>query len=122
MVITSEAHISLGCVLAVYDWEWEKSNQEFQAGINLNPRYATAHHWYAINYLVPQGKFDKALSEIDIALNLDPISLILNTTIGLINYYAAHYDIAIEYLQKTLEMEPNFAMANYFLGQSTGPF
>jgi len=113
----SEAHISLGCVLAVYDWKWEKSYQEFQAGINLNPRYATAHHWYAINYLVPLGKFDDALSEIDIALNLDPISLILNTTIGLINYYAAHYDIAIEYLQKALEMEPNFAIANYFLGQ-----
>jgi len=114
----AEAHISLGCIKSVYDWDWRGAEEAFRAGIELNPNYAIAHHWYAINYLTPHGRFDDAIKEINRALDLDPISLVINTTVGLVHYFARQFDSAIDVFRKTLEVEPNFAMAHFFLGQT----
>jgi len=114
----AEAHASLGCIQSVYDWDWKGAEEQFQKAIELNPNYAIAHHWYAINYLTPHGRFDEAIKEIEIALDLDPISLVINTTVGLVHYYAGQYDDATSIFLKTLEVEPNFAMAHFFLGQT----
>ncbi|HFE63804.1 MAG TPA: tetratricopeptide repeat protein [Caldithrix sp.] len=114
----AEAHISLGCVKSVYEWDWNNAEAEFLRGIELNPNYATAHHWYAINYLVPLSRFNEAMKEINKALHLDPISLVINTTVGLVHYYKGNYDQAIQIYQKALQMQSDFAMANFFLGQT----
>ncbi|GAB4375754.1 MAG: hypothetical protein Kow0042_21410 [Calditrichia bacterium] len=113
-----EAHITLGCIHAVFQWDWAAAEIEFRRGIQLNPNYATAHHWYAINYLVPLARFDLALKEIQQAQYLDPISPLINTTAGLVYYFAGQYDKAIEYHHTALELQPDFAMANFFLGQA----
>lgn len=113
-----EAHISLGCIQSVYDWDWSGAEEQFKWGIDLNPNYAIAHHWYAINYLVPMGRFDEAIDEVKKALDLDPISLVINTTVGLVHYYAREYDKAKDIFLQTLEVESNFAMAHFFLGQT----
>lgn len=114
----AEAHTSLGCIQSVYGWDWEGAEEQFQLGIDLNPNYALAHHWYSINYLTPQGRFSEAISEIQKALDLDPISLAINATVGLVYYFAREYDAAVDCFLKTLEVEPNFAMAHFFLGQT----
>ncbi len=114
----AEAHISLGCISSVYDWDWAKAEQEFRRGIELNPAYPTAHHWYAINFLVPAGRFREAAEEIEQALHLDPVSLVINTTVGLTHYFSRNFDKAIEVYLKTLEMDPNYAVTNMFLGQA----
>lgn len=114
----AEAHASLGCIQSVYDWDWQVAEEQFLQAIELNPNYAIAHHWYAVNYLAPHKRFDEAIKEIKIALDLDPISLVINTTVGLVYYYAGKYDEATEVFLKTLEVEPNFAMAHFFLGQT----
>nr|NIV15794.1 hypothetical protein [Fodinibius sp.] len=83
-----EAHASLGCIKSVYDWDWAGAEEQFRLGIELNPNYAIAHHWYAINYLTPQARFQEAIEEIQKALDLDPISLVINTTVGLVHYFS----------------------------------
>jgi len=114
----AEARASLGCIQSVYDWDWQGAEEQFLKAIELNSNYAIAHHWYAVNYLAPHGRFDEAIKEIKIALDLDPISLVINTTVGLVYYYAGKYDEATGVFLKTLEVEPNFAMAHFFLGQT----
>jgi TolB-like protein len=42
-----EAHNSLAFCLDGFDWDFESAGREFQRAIDLNPGYATAHHWYA---------------------------------------------------------------------------
>jgi serine/threonine protein kinase/Tfp pilus assembly protein PilF len=111
----SQAHTSLGHINAVYDWHWKDAEEEFKLALELDDNYATNHHWYAINYLVPHGKFDAAQSAINQALELDPLSLIINVTGGMIHYYSGRYDDAIMQYQKTLELEPQFGVAYYFL-------
>jgi len=114
----AESHVSLGCVQSVYQWDWKSAGQEFELGIGLNPGYVLAYQWYAVNYLVPLGKFKDAIDFISKGIRLDPISLVINTTIGVIHYFRRSYEEAIDCYTKALELDPGFAPAHFFLGQT----
>jgi serine/threonine protein kinase/Flp pilus assembly protein TadD len=114
----AEAHITLGCIKAVYEWNWREAETEFVKGIELNRNCANGHHWYAINYLVPLGRFKEAKTEIFNALNIDPVSMVINVTLGLIEYFSKNYQIAVQHYKKAMEFQPDFAMSNFFLGKA----
>jgi len=66
----------MALIVQNYDWDWQTAEKEFRRAIELNPNYATAHHWYA-EHLSWQGRFDDALRESERARQLDPLSLII---------------------------------------------
>jgi TolB-like protein/Tfp pilus assembly protein PilF len=103
----AEAHASLAFVQQSYELNWLGAEREFKRAIELNPNYATAHHWYAL-YLVCLGRIEEAKVEMQRALQLDPLSLVINSAAGRVLYLARQYDQAIEQYQKTLEMDQNF--------------
>jgi TolB-like protein/DNA-binding winged helix-turn-helix (wHTH) protein/Tfp pilus assembly protein PilF len=102
-----EAHTALALILELYDWDWQKAEQEFLRAIELNPNYATAHHWYA-EHLAWRGRFDEALRESEQARKLDPLSLIIAADNGVILYYARQYDRAIQQFRAVRELDFNF--------------
>lgn len=110
----AEAHASLALINEVYDWNWAIAEAEFKRAIELNPNYATAHHWYAM-YLSAMGRHDEALAEIRRAKVLDPVSLIINANEGWIYFCARQYDRGVEQLRETINMDPNFGNAHYKL-------
>jgi serine/threonine-protein kinase len=112
----AEAHTSLACSLAYYDFDFEQSLKEFQRAIELNPNYATAHHWLSNGVLSALGQFERAIAEGKRAVELDPLSLIINTDLGQDFSYARRYDEAIAQLRKTIEMDPRFYFAHWALG------
>jgi serine/threonine-protein kinase len=114
----AEAHTALACVRALYEWDWAAADALFRRAIASNPQYATAHQWYAMNCLVPQGRFDAAQAELERALALDPLSLAVNTSVGLRAFYARELASATAALRKTLELNPQFGAAHYFLGHA----
>jgi TolB-like protein/Tfp pilus assembly protein PilF len=114
----AEAHTSLAYVLHVYDLDFDGSTREFERAIELNPNYATAHHWYGIELLGSLGRVDEAIREMKRALELDPLSLPINGALGRIYYFARRYDEAIEQLRKTSEMDPGFYYAHWNLGSA----
>ncbi|MEP6912871.1 MAG: tetratricopeptide repeat protein [bacterium] len=113
----AEAHASLGQILMYYDWDFNGAEREFKRAIELNPNYATAHHWHAENLSALQ-RHDEALAEIRRALELDPLSLIINRVYGDMLLDARRYDEAIEQYRKTIEMDPNFPTTHAFLGRA----
>jgi TolB-like protein/Tfp pilus assembly protein PilF len=113
----AEAHASLGHVKMMHDWDWPGAEWEFKRAIELNPNYATAHHWYAL-YLRAMGQFEESLDELRQAQHLDPLSLIINTVLGAHFYYARQYDKAIEQCRETLELNPNFHVAYAVIGEA----
>ena len=113
-----EAHISLGCTRAVYEWKWREAEDHFKRGIELKPDYAEAHHWYAINLLTPLGRFEEAVQQARKALELEPASLVINAAVGLVHYFARHFDAAIDHFQRALDRDPDFPVTNFFLGQA----
>jgi TolB-like protein/DNA-binding winged helix-turn-helix (wHTH) protein/Tfp pilus assembly protein PilF len=112
-----EAHNSLAFVLDGFDWDLDAGGKEFQRAIELNPGYATAHHWYAW-HLSLLGRFDEAIVEMRKAENLDPLSLIINADLAELLGLAHAYDDSIRQSLKTIEMDPNFALAHNQLGQA----
>ena len=111
----AEAHTSLAKVLS-YDWNLAESNREFQRAIELNPNYATAHQWYGNGNLRFMGRFDEAIAEMKRAQELDPLSLVINSDVGVTYISARQYDQAIEQLRKTTEMDQGFYYAHWNLG------
>ena len=113
----AEAHTSLGHIKVVYEWDWSTAERELKRAIELDPNYATAHHWYGFD-LAAVGRFDEAIREIRKAQEIDPLSLIINASAGWVFYYARQYDQAIEEQRKTLEIDPNFTIAHARLAQA----
>jgi TolB-like protein/DNA-binding winged helix-turn-helix (wHTH) protein/Tfp pilus assembly protein PilF len=112
-----EAHNSLAFVLDAFDWDLDAAGKEFRRAIELNPGYATAHHWYAW-HLSLLGRFDEAISEMRKAENLDPLSLIINADLAELLVIAHHYDESMAQSRKTIEIDPNFALAHNQLAQA----
>lgn len=105
-----EAHISLAISLMLNEWDWRNSEKEFKRGIELNPNYATGHHWYG-EWLLFTGKSEEALQEVSLAIELDPVSQGILKDKGIFYYYLGQYDRAIDMGKATLELNANFAPA-----------
>jgi TolB-like protein/DNA-binding winged helix-turn-helix (wHTH) protein len=111
----AEAHASLGFVKLLYDWNPAEAELEFRRAIELDSNYPTGHHWYAYD-LAAMGRMDEAVREIRRAQELDPLSLIINTDIGQILFFARRYDEAIAQCQKTIDLDPRFGQAYWYQG------
>jgi len=82
----------------------------------LNPNYATAHQWLG-DSLQTQGRFDEALVELERARELDPLSLIINSSLASVLDCAGRYDAARLQIQRAIDLDPNFGVAQFILGQ-----
>src|SRR5258705_12723564 len=106
----AEAHTSLALVKEHFEWDWTGAETEFRRAIELNPNSANTHHWYG-DYLANMGRSEEGLRETKRAQELDPLSLIINTTLGWQLYLARRSDQAIEQLRKVLDIDARFTPA-----------
>ena len=102
----AEAHTVMALIVQNYELDWQTAEKEFRRAIELNPNYATAHHWYA-EHLMWRGRFDEALTESEQARRLDPLSMIIAADHGAILYYARRYDSAIQQFLAVRELDPH---------------
>ncbi len=107
---SAEAHTSLASALEG-DYNWDGAEREFKRAIELNPNYATAHHWYGI-LLWRIGKLDKSLLEALQAQLLDPLSPQIAVSLSFVYDAMKKYDLAESLVRKVLELEPNFLTAH----------
>jgi Tfp pilus assembly protein PilF len=110
---SGEAHASLA-YLRMLQWKWGESERGFERALQLNPGYASAHHWYG-NLLATVGRPEQAVSEMQKALELDPLSPIINRSAGWYLACVGDYETAVERLQKTLELNRDDPWARYLL-------
>jgi len=113
----SEAHTSLGYSLRAFDWDFDSAGKEFRRAIELNPSYATAHHWNAMN-LGLLGRPKEALVEMRKAENLDPLSLIIDSDLAEFLLLTHSYDESVKQSRKVIEMDPAFATGHKQLGDA----
>jgi len=114
----AEAHATYAIELAANEWKWEEAELEFKRAIELNPNYATAHHWYSNSVLRLTRRLDEELREAYMALELDPLAPVMSFNIAQTMYFREDYDKVIEYSEKTLAIDPNFHMARLYQGAS----
>jgi len=100
-----EAHTSLAWVQFAYDWDWEAAERSYRRALELNPGYATGHHWYSFVLLV-SGQAEQALVEAHTALELDPSSISIRRGLGWLYYYTRRYESAVYHLRRAIAMNP----------------
>ncbi|HEX6641765.1 MAG TPA: tetratricopeptide repeat protein, partial [Thermoanaerobaculia bacterium] len=111
----AEAHTSLAYAIHTYEWDWPAAEREYKRAIELNPNYATAHQWYA-EFLTANGRFDEAAEQGKKALDLDPMSPIINAVVSFNDTMARRYDAAIEQGRRTTQLFPDFMPGHAYLG------
>jgi DNA-binding winged helix-turn-helix (wHTH) protein/TolB-like protein/Flp pilus assembly protein TadD len=112
----AEAHIALAHVRCWYDWDWSGAESEFKRAIQLSFNNPINTQYYA-SFLITMGRHQEAISEIRQAQRLAPLSLNTNVQMARILYFARQYDEAIEQCLRTLELEPDYGGARFFLGR-----
>jgi eukaryotic-like serine/threonine-protein kinase len=113
----AEAHKTLAILKFYADWDWVGAEREFQRALALNPNYAEGHRMYSV-YLSELGRGEEALSEVEMAQRLDPLSLTAAVTVGWTFYYARQYDHAIEQCRNVVELDPDYSQGHDCLGSS----
>jgi TolB-like protein/Tfp pilus assembly protein PilF len=111
----AEAHTALAGIFGS-ELNIDGAISEFKRAIALNPNYATAHQWYGYGALRAIGRFDEAIAEGKRAIELDPLSPIMNANLGEILLWAHRPDEAMTQFRKTLEIDPTFFYAHEVLG------
>jgi tetratricopeptide (TPR) repeat protein len=110
----AEPHASLGYIAALFDWDWPAAQCELQEAMRLNPEYPWAPHWYGL-VAAPQS-LDEALQYVTRAHELDPLSPIIHTAIGIVHHYRRDYPAALRTYTQILDSEAAFAPAHYYIG------
>jgi eukaryotic-like serine/threonine-protein kinase len=111
------AHTVLAGVME-NNYDWEGAEKEFKRAIEIDPNYATAHHWRGNNFLMCLGRFDEAISELKKAEQLDPLSLIIGSDMGQALNWAGRYTEAIEKLKHVMELDRNFFVTHWYLAEA----
>lgn len=96
----------IGLIKFWIDWDWSGAEAEYKQATALNPNNASAHYSYS-GYLVPMGRLDEAMKEIERAQDLDPFAATITHSLGQVLYHARRYDDALRQNRRGLEMHPN---------------
>jgi serine/threonine protein kinase/TolB-like protein/Tfp pilus assembly protein PilF len=115
----AEAHASLGLMKQNFEWDWAGAEKEFRRATELNSNYPTAHHWYGL-FLCQMKRNDEGIREGRLAQTLDPLSPIINTSLGVTLMSAGEYGSGFELLKRTFELAPTFPEPHLWVSKAYG--
>jgi len=105
---SAEAYTALGFATVCYNFDWAVAEGQHRRAIELNPNYATAHHWYGFHLLM-EGRFEEALDQLLRARELDPLSPSLIQALGWCYYHMRRFEDSIAAYQNMLDAVPDFS-------------
>ena len=111
----ADAYLSLAIVTFFYDWEWDKAEQAFRQSITQSSNNAEALSYYAL-FLSFEERADEALDHAQRALEIDPLSPLINMNVGWTYFGTGRSDEALNQAGKMIEIEPEFYGAYWLKG------
>jgi len=112
-----EAHTTLAFATTIYDWDWEKAEEIYKRAIELSPNYSLAHEWYS-NLLAAVGRYEEAVEEGRIAIELNPLSARGRVMHAWLFYQTRHFRRATAEAERAVEMEKDFPQGFLHVGNA----
>jgi serine/threonine protein kinase/tetratricopeptide (TPR) repeat protein len=110
-----EAHSMLGVELGNGDFDWAGAEREFRRALELNPASPIVHYYYGLYFLRPLGRLDEALSHLQRAVELDPLSALYNSILAHAYYVTGQYDVAIAQYRRAIDLDPGWYVPHWLL-------
>ena len=111
----ARARAVLGVIAMQFDWDWFTAESLLREAVALNPNDATVQQWLGELYCY-QSYFDKCRRQLRVALELDPLSPVLNMQQGSPALYAGDFRAAITAYESAMNSSPQFALGQYVVG------
>jgi tetratricopeptide (TPR) repeat protein len=89
-----EAQVAMGAVQSLLHWDWTNGEDALLRSIQLDHHDPVGHIAYGIQ-LACLGKFERAVAEVELALELDPASVYPNFVLGWVYGVCGRFDEAI---------------------------
>jgi serine/threonine protein kinase/Tfp pilus assembly protein PilF len=121
----AEAHVGMGNVMGMCDFNWIAAEHAYHRAIKLNPSSPIVHYYYGWAFLRPMGRLEEALAQLKRAVELDPLSAFYNSLLGYIHYANGQHGLAIEQYQRAVDLDPGLHFPHMLLATaytSTGRF
>jgi serine/threonine-protein kinase len=112
-----EAHVALGAVLSLLDWNWALGEEELQKSIQLDKSDPIGHLAYGIQ-LACRGAQDAAVAEVERALEVDPASLFPNFILGWMYGICHRFDEAIAQHTLVSRLATDYGLPHLGLGMA----
>jgi len=111
----ADGHVLLGTAAAIVNFDWTGAEQEFRRALELNPASPIAHAYYGFYVLRPTGRLDEALSQLRLAVELDPLSSIWHSLLAYWYHVRGQYELAIPQFQHAIELDPAWYVSHWLL-------
>ena len=107
----AEAHDAMGWVHSL-QLEWAKAEESFRRALELNPSLTTTSTDFVLSTLLPEGKLDEAMRQLEVALSADPLSADVRRTLSMVQISAGLYDNALDNCRRALALDSEVFGAN----------
>jgi TolB-like protein len=112
----AETHALLGQLCKIRDYNWDEVQREFALALKLNPTSLLVKFRYAMSGLMPVGRLDEGVAELETVLDLDPLNLEARRWLGLMHWWRRDYNRALEQAQLVLAIDPNYPTGHVLIG------
>jgi TolB-like protein/Flp pilus assembly protein TadD len=114
---SAEASSGLAYIRSLFDWKWQEAEALYRRAIALNPGSSKARHWFSIDFLAVLGRFSEAEPEIELARELDPLSLIIHEASPYLKMMRRDYEGALSEFQQLADLDSSFYKAYSGMGR-----
>ncbi len=113
---SGEVHAAAGMNEVFWNYNWAQAEAHFRSALTFSPSSSSVHHLYALWWLRPQRRFQEAIAENQLALDLDPLSPFLRVVQSYLLYLAGEDDQAISLCESALHFDDRNFLAYRILG------
>ncbi len=113
----AESHLALARMQMLYEWDFDRAAKSFRKALEFNWNTAELRGQYAL-LLSIQGNHPQAVKQAELALSLEPFSLINNFYAGYVYWIAGKADEAIAQGQRLISLEPAFWGGHSLVGMN----
>src|SRR3984893_4019931 len=120
----AEAHVYLGEVKRILDWDMDGAAREFCRGVEIDLK-STPSNYFSAAFWAARGEREKALAYLQRTSKIDPASLWVNNSACELYRYFGLYDEAIAAGERALQLDPAFIYGEPLLAalyRETGRF